>query len=139
MKKSKRRFSSVLAYTGGFLLIIAGYSAHNELIEGLLGYLLNLGVGTPFVSILLYILVLLGALGGITVILGGYAAARNHVKVGCFLISTGSGFGILELLVFLAVKYNMNLWKGFEVFVGSLFGIGIVLSIVSRAVLGDYM
>ncbi|MEM4161115.1 MAG: hypothetical protein QW531_03955 [Thermoplasmata archaeon] len=139
MKKERRRISSILAYIGGFLLIAAGYSAHSEVVEFLLGFFSNLGVyGLP-VLVLLYFLVFLGALGGITVIFGGYAVARNHVKLGSFLISIGSGFGILELLLFLAVNFNMNLWKGFEIFVSSFMGVGIVLSICSRALLGDYI
>lgn len=139
MKNENRKLSSTMAYIGGFLLIVAGYSAHNEVLEGLMGYLVTLGVGVPFLSIILYILVLLGALGGITVVAGGYAVAKNHVKIGGFLINIGSGFGILELLIFLAINYDMNLWKGFEIFVGSLFGIGIILCIISRAALGDYL
>ncbi|MEM3513171.1 MAG: hypothetical protein QXH13_03245, partial [Thermoplasmata archaeon] len=114
MKKQKRKLSSILAYIGGFLLIVAGYSAHNELLEEILSYLGSLEIGAPFVSIFLTILVLLGALGGFTVVAGGYLVARNHVRIGSFLISTGSGFVIIELLIFLAVKYNVNLWKGFE-------------------------
>lgn len=138
MKKQIRKLSSSFSYIGGFLLIIAGYSAHNELIEGLLSYLLSIGLYVPVVNIILFIIVFLGALGGFTVIIGGYAIAKNRVKLGSFLISIGSGFGIFELLIFLMINYNMNIWKGFEIFVTSLFGIGIMLSIISRAILGDY-
>jgi len=136
MKKAKRRLSSILAYAGGFLLIITGYSAHNEIVEFIAAWLSANGFAS--IASLLSIVILLGMLGGFTVIAGGYAVARNHLAIGCFLISTGSGFSLLEFILFLAVKYHLS-FHALEVFLTSLMGMGIILSISARVVLGDYI
>jgi len=139
MRKRTRVLSARCAYLGGVLLIISGYAAHNELLEYILAMLASIEYLGVIAGVLLFFITLLGALGGITVIAGGFAVAKNHLKIGKFLISTGSGFGLIELCIYLFSKYGGNAVTGFELFIGSFSGIGIMLSIISRAVLRDFL
>ncbi|MGB9635707.1 MAG: hypothetical protein ACPL1Y_00435 [Thermoplasmata archaeon] len=139
MKKQKRVISANLGYVSGILLILAGYSAHNEMITLILNYATKIGFVSGIATILLYIITLLGTLGGFTVILGSYAVARNHIYLGKFLLSIGSGFGLIELIIYLGTKYGGNFITGIELFVSSILGFGIILAIIARGLVGDWL
>lgn len=121
-----------LAVAGGTMLFMGGatgstlFTLVKEFILPHVG-----GEAGETLALVLGILILLAALGGITVIAGGYCILRGIERVGKILIFIGLGIGIIGLIIGLVVALGSGT---LDVFTGSMLtftGIGTVLSIVA--------
>lgn len=121
-----------LAIVGGILLVIGG--ATGTLIFGTIKEFVTPyleGDSLVTVSLVLNILIILAALGGLLVIGGGYAIMKEHERVGKVLIFIGLGTGLFSLIIQLLVAVATGT---FDAFTGSMMtftGIGSVLAIVA--------
>ena len=100
MARLRPVIATALALAGGALLIVAGVEGG----LGLLGFLLELLAQltpAPYHLIIYYILVILSflaSLGGATVMMGAYCVYVGRPSLGRFLMSIGSGTGVLGFL-----------------------------------------
>lgn len=118
------------AIIGGILLLVAGISglATMQFVKDFV--IGTLKVDNPTVALLFTILIMIAALGGIAVIIGGILIGGGAASVGKFLISVGVGVGLFGLIIALAVTY----FQGGSVMQAacSVGAMGIILSIVAR-------
>jgi hypothetical protein len=84
------------------------------------------------VSLVFRILIFLAALGGLTVIIGGYFMLKGYPKTGKVFVMIGCGTGILTLLVLGLIAYLTNTWDSWTSSMLGFTGIGIVLAWISR-------
>ena len=92
--------ATVLALAGGALLIVAGVEGGLGLLGFLLEFLAQL-TPAPYHLIIYYTLVILSflaSLGGATVMIGAYCVYVGRYSLGKFLMSIGSGTGVLGFL-----------------------------------------
>lgn len=98
--------AAILAAIAGVLLLVVGYSGVRgvdhffEWLEAVLG-------PRPLLFLLSRVFGGIASLGGIAVLIGGYAIYRDSVRVGRILILLGSGAGLTTLILFILV----NLWR----------------------------
>jgi len=129
------RAAGYLAIVGGILLFIAGATGWGlfAFLWGILKDHLGLaGAHADMVRLLFQILIFLANLGGITVILGGWAMLKGFRRTGRVLVMIGCGAGLLTLVWQLLVAYandSVDAWTGFMM---SFTGIGTVLAIVAQ-------
>ncbi|MDG6901697.1 MAG: hypothetical protein JRM80_07015 [Nitrososphaerota archaeon] len=100
----KAYLAGSLAVTGGALMLASGYSSRGFLYTAL-GYAeprfsdflsgVELGVAVVAVSVLELVI----ALGGLTVLIGGFMVILRHTTTGRVLIWLGGGAGFLGLLI----------------------------------------
>ena len=76
------------------------------------------------------VFVVIGSVGGIFVLLGGYAFRENRVRTGKLLILFGTGFTVVSLVVFLVLAIRHGEWPFAG---GAVLGFaGVVLSVAAR-------
>jgi hypothetical protein len=131
---TRNKTAALLAVFGGVLLFIGGSIGMVGFLSELEKIILNiLGEENAMVETIFWILILIAALGGISVIIGGLLIYKSHIISGKFLIALGAGIGIIGLFIGLISALYQG--KG-DAFFGwlttSFVGIGIVLSIVAR-------
>ena len=123
--------SMVLAIVAGVLLLIAGLSGAAAW-ESIKNFVTNNVADNSAIQMVFAILIFIASLGGIVVILGGLLIWKNQVGFGKILIVLGAGIGIIGLIVSIIVAVaESDLTIGGFLTLG---GIGIILSIVARAV-----
>ncbi len=134
LTSTRNRTAGILAVVGGLFILIGGgtgmarfLSELSEIVQDLLGGK-NETVETIF-----WILIIIAALGGISVILGGILLYKEHITTGKILIALGAGIGIIGLILGIITAFA----KGEELqffswLTTSLMGIGLVLSLVAR-------
>lgn len=90
----------LIAIVGGFLMIYSGYASHSLLYQAfgtvVLPYLGGFAANT--VSLIISVLELINALGGITVVIGGLVLISGHGRTGRIILLLGGGAGFLGLL-----------------------------------------
>jgi len=131
--------SVVLAFVGGGLILLSGFTVHGFLLSILSlvsDRLLTLLPGTIALplSIVLTILSILIALGGITVILGGIAILRRHIFLGRLLIALGGGASFLSFLIavaFAAVTEGLT-----SISAHSEYWVGVIFAVSARWLAG---
>ncbi len=122
--------AGLIAIIGGVLMLLAGVTGAAA--WKALGDLAIEVTGMDSLGIVFQVLVLIGALGGLVVILGGLMVRRESVPVGKILITIGAGLGIIGLIIFLVVTLMGDDPAGnFLAGIGLGF-IGLVLTIVAR-------
>lgn len=119
----------MLALVSGVLLLISGISGAGtwrSLRVGLENYVAL----PPNVELALQIIIVLGALGGLTVLAAAYLLWKGLKRTGRLLVTIGVGIGLIGLtLAILLALVNGSL----ESFLSPSTGlVGIVLSIVAR-------
>lgn len=129
--------AGMYAIVGGILMLIAGVTGAatwNTIGDFLVDF-----TGQEPLREVFKVLALIGSLGGLIVILGGIIIAgrmiankHKRVPVGKLLITIGAGFGLIGLLIFLAVTMLGENWLGNLLAAISIGFIGLVLSIVAR-------
>ncbi len=114
----------------------SGLAAHNLLLF-VLGFLKDkvpnylLGLTGDFASLTIDVLVVLIAMGGITVILGGIAVLSGHLFTGRLLIALGGGAGFLGLAI--SIAYS-TLTMGLPTIIEhSEYWIGVILAVIARS------
>jgi hypothetical protein len=126
---SKNKKVMWIAIVAGLLLLIAGVNgvaAWETIKEFVLD---NFGNNTVL-QFVFAILIFIASLGGISVIAGGILIGKDKVRTGKFLISLGSGLGIIGLLISIYVGFVEN-----SLTISSFFSIGmigLILSIIAR-------
>lgn len=134
--RGTRAWASVaLAIVVGVLMVYSGFATQSFLMTAL-NYaqeeLSNFvgGIAGLTLGLVIYAILLLIGLGGITVILGGLALWQNHVSIGRFLIMLGGGAGFLGLLVsFSLTAYKAGLYTALGY---APHWIGLVFAVVAR-------
>jgi hypothetical protein len=139
----QNRFPFILCLIGGVLLVTHGAT-------GSIGFLqLIADIPTLFpqllgivwlIKLVLYVLIFLAGLGGISVIIGGFFLTKGRLTSGKFLIMLGAGLGLIGLLVSLGqILYT----SGFGALVSFIMvasqsagWVGAVLSIIARMTAG---
>ncbi|HID74198.1 MAG TPA: hypothetical protein EYP43_04010 [Thermoplasmata archaeon] len=129
MVKARIRLAALLALVSGVLLLISGISGAGtwrSLRVGLENYVAL----PPNVELALQIIIVLGALGGLTVLAAAYLLWKGLKRTGRLLVTIGVGIGLIGLtLAILLALVNGSL----ESFLSPSTGlVGIVLSIVAR-------
>lgn len=123
------------AYAGGFLLLLTGGTGAAALIR--FGWAL-LHEGFPTLGRLLapvfLSLLILAALGGLTVLLGGYLLQRGKRRWARFLIGLGAGAGLLGLVLHLLL---ISLSGGNPIqevlsIASTLHGVGLLLAVYAQ-------
>jgi hypothetical protein len=134
LTKTRNKTAGIIAIIGGLLILIGGgtgmvrfLSELSEIVQDLLGGK-NETVETIF-----WILIIIAALGGISVIIGGLLIYKEHVVIGKILIALGAGIGVIGLILGIITAFA----KGEELqffswLTTSLMGVGLVLSLVAR-------
>ena len=121
-------FAGVLLFLGGasgwgiFALIWTFAKDHLDLT----------GDFAKYVVLVFQALIFLASLGGITVMLGGYAMLKGHPTIGKVLVMIGCGTGLLMLIVLGFIAYVTNNWDSWTTSMLGFTGIGIVLAWISR-------
>lgn len=114
----------------GFLALVANIPV---LFPQLLGM-------TWLINIVLYVLVILAALGGISVILGGILLTRERLVTGRLLIMLGAGTGLIGLLISLGqivYAFGLGALVSFLMVASQSAGwVAVVLSIVAQMTAG---
>lgn len=129
------RSAGYLAIVGGFLLFIGGATGWGifaviwSILKAHLGVL---GDYSYQVRLLFQILIFLANLGGITVMLGGWAMLKGFQRTGKVLVIIGCGTGLLSLIWQLLVAWANN---SVDAWTGSMMtftGIGTVLALIAQ-------
>jgi hypothetical protein len=135
-RAGRMRSAGYVAVMGGTFLVIGGASGMGifNIILDLVKGQMEAGDMRDNIVWVLNILVWLAALGGITVIAGGYMILKDRERIGKILCIIGTGFGILSLLIGLI---SALVTSSFDAFVGSMVtfnGLGSLLSMVAQKI-----
>ncbi len=121
--------AALLAGIAGLLMLGSGVTGASqwqrtfELIQALIG-------ASPLLRFTQLVFVVIGSVGGIFVLLGGYAFREDRVRTGKILILFGTGFTVVSLVVFLVLAVQHGEWPFAG---GAVLGfLGVVLSVVAR-------
>jgi hypothetical protein len=94
--------AAILGIVGGVLMLVAGTSGAATWES--IGEWVRTQFESDVIDLIFQILVVLGALGGLVVILGGaLLRKRDTVRSGKLLITIGAGFGLIGLMIFIAM------------------------------------
>lgn len=103
------------------------------LIWDFIEHFLNLvGDFALFIGLVFRVLIFLASLGGITVIIGGWAILRGHETLGKVLIIIGCGTGFITLLVQFLIAYGTRTWDVFNGTMMTFTGIGTLMALAAR-------
>jgi FtsH-binding integral membrane protein len=134
---TRRRFSwrnapaVILAVVAGILLILSGgngVETWESIRNFVTAHIMDNGI---FQSVFVVVL-FLASLGGVVVIAGGVFIGQEKIRAGKFLISLGTGVGLIGLLSSIVVAYvEQDLHVGSFLSVGA---VGVILSIAARVI-----
>jgi hypothetical protein len=132
--KSRLAVAGLIAMVGGFLMIYSGYVSHSLLYQAfgqlVLPYLGGFAGNT--VSLIISVLELINALGGIVVVIGGLVLVSGHGRTGRIVILLGGGAGLLGLLASFGYSaYRLGLDQTITY---APYWVGLVLAVVARRV-----
>ncbi len=89
------------------------------------------------IDIIIFILWIIAASGGIAVIIGGILLTTAHVRLGKFIIMLSAGFGLFSFILVILYVYLTNGLLGLLVLswliVNTAWAIGLLLTIIARA------
>ncbi len=130
LKGGKLKTAAILAMVAGVMLLIAG--VNGAATWEMVGDLVHDHVtDNETVQMIFQVMIIIGALGGLAVLLGGYLLWKEH-KWGSILITLGVGVGLIGLIIALIVSINtgdLQIWLS-----PGLGVIGIVLSVIARMI-----
>ena len=125
----RNKTAMYLAVAAGVLLLVAGITGV-AMIQTIKDFVTNMFPGNDILNIVFMILLLLAALGGILVIVGGVLIGKNKVGGGKVLITIGVGAGLVGLIIALVISAKQGaLVTGSGGIIGF---VGIVLSVIAR-------
>lgn len=133
---TRNRIAGYMAIVGGILILIGGGTGMAGFLQELSDIIQEmLGSKNQTVETIFWILIVIAALGGLAVIIGGLLFLKNYVIAGKILIALGAGFGIIGLILgLISAAYQGEELKYFAWLTTSLMGIGLVLSLIARFV-----
>ena len=121
-------FAGVLLFLGG----ASGWGIFAFVWAVIKDHLDRVGDLANLIALIFRIFIFLASLGGITVILGGYALLKGYLKTGKVLILIGCGTGLLTLIVLGFIAWVTNTWDAWASSMLGFTGIGIVLAWIAR-------
>ena len=129
--KSQNSKAMGIAIVAGILLLIAGVSGVATW-ETIKSFVTTHIMDNSIIQIVFVVLIFIASLGGIAVIMGGVLIGKDKIGTGKFLISLGTGFGLIGLIFSIVVAYmEDNLTISSFLTIGA---IGLILSIFARLV-----
>ena len=123
-----------LAMVGGFLMIWSGYVSHSILYQtiGEVAPQYLSGFAGSAASLVISILELLNALGGIVVVIGGLVLVSGHGRTGRIVIILGGGAGLIGLLATFGYSaYKLGLDHTISY---APYWVGLVFTVAARSV-----
>jgi hypothetical protein len=132
--QTRLAIGGLLAMVGGVLMVYSGYVSHGLLYQAfgqlVLPYLGGWEASTA--SLVISVLELLNALGGITVFVGGLVLLSGHGRTGRIIILLGGGAGLLGLIA----SFGYSTYKlGFDQTLSyEPYWVGLVLAVVARRI-----
>ena len=131
MGKTMLKISALIAFVAGILLLMSGVNGMNTWIRvrDIASEHMDF---TPEISLAFRIIIILGALGGLTVLLASYLLWKGLKIPGKLLISIGVGMGLIGLSIHILIA----LYSGsISMYLSPGMGMtGIILSIVARLI-----
>ncbi|UCB58567.1 MAG: hypothetical protein JSV67_08190 [Thermoplasmatales archaeon] len=118
-----------IAIFAGILLLISGINGIAAW-ETIKNFVISTIADHFIIQVIFAILLFIASLGGISVIAGGLLIGKGKVGTGKFLISLGTGLGLIGLIIAIYIGYTEG-----NLTIGSFFSIGVIgliLSIVAR-------
>ena len=135
MVSPRNKVGFLLAIIGGAFLVVGGGMGMVDLLEDIEKIVEDKISDNSTISSIFKILVLLAALGGIAVIIGGFFIYLEFPLIAKILITLGAGIGIVGLLIGIGMAwYSGDAGQYFNGLLASLAGIGIVLSIAASMI-----
>jgi hypothetical protein len=129
MKRNEK--AGLIAIIGGFLMLVAGLTGAATWEK--LGDLAAEVMGNDSLNLVFQILVLIGALGGLVVILGGILLQGKSPGAGKILIAIGAGMGLIGLMIFIILAMMSADPGGNIVGAIGIGFVGVILTIIARA------
>jgi len=131
---TRNKTAAWLAVIGGILILIGGGTGMVNFLNELKNIIENwLGEPNETLELVFWVLILIAALGGLAVMIGGYLIYKNKIIAGKILIALGAGIGFIGLILGLIVSaYHGEEAKFFAWVTTSFLGFGILLSIIAR-------
>jgi hypothetical protein len=118
-----------IAVVAGILLLIAGLSGL-AVWEDIRTFVIHNLSDDATIQTLFLVLIIIAALGGVAVIIGGILIGTNREDPGKLLLTLGAGLGLIGFILSLIVAINTgSLTIGGFLSIGA---IGLVLSIIAR-------
>lgn len=125
------RAAGTVGIIGGLFLAISGSVGMVSTLQFIKSVLENLNILSPEIRMVFNVLILLAALGGITVIIGGYLIYKDFHRIGKILVIIGCGVGLFGLIIQAFLAWLNGSLTEFKTYMTStLQGIGILLSIL---------
>ena len=128
-KKNENEKAGLIGIVGGILLLIAGVTGAAAW-QSISDTIVSL-TGIEILGLVFGILVILGSLGGLLVIAGGFLIRGNKkVGPGKTMVTIGAGFGLIGLIIFIILTVRngqMPFLTGL-----SIGFIGLILTISAR-------
>jgi hypothetical protein len=130
----RNRTAGALAVIGGVLIFIGGTTGMAVLLTELNNIIQDwLGEPNTMIETVFLILIFIAALGGITVMIGGYLIYKNRVIIGKFLIMLGCSMGFFGLIIGLITALIQGEGNEFFSWVTTSFtGVGFILAIIAN-------
>ncbi len=130
-------FTLVLSVLAGVFLLVSGTQGPVAIflliLDKLSLFIRDALIQTIAAAVALFLIVL-SSLGGLTVMLGGYLAYKNHAGTGKLLIGLGAGVGIPWLL-FIVFTVALTQQLGAVLAQHSILGwIGIIIAFIARSI-----
>ncbi|TFG96775.1 hypothetical protein E4H12_10280 [Candidatus Thorarchaeota archaeon] len=136
----KNQTPLALCLIGGLLLIGANYTGGINTILAIFYFLHTITALAPiylFIDILLLVLFVIAWLGGFAVILGGFLLTTSHVRSGKFIIAIATGFGLISLILAVALVIIQFGLGGLLVLtwliLHAAWALGLILTIIARS------
>lgn len=125
-----------MAIVGGILILIGGGTGMAGFLQELSDIVQEmLGGPNETVETIFWILIIISALGGLTVMLGGYLFYKEYITVGKILVALGAGFGIIGFILgLISAAYQGKELQYFAWLTTSFLGVGFILSLAARFV-----
>ncbi|MEK6851845.1 MAG: hypothetical protein AABY30_04830 [Candidatus Thermoplasmatota archaeon] len=121
--------AGLLAGVAGLLMLGSGVTGASQW-RRTFDLILQMIGPNPLLRFTQLVFVVIGSVGGVFVLLGGYAFRENRVRTGKLLILFGTGFTVISLMVFLVLAVQHGEWPFAG---GAVLGfVGIVLSVIAR-------
>ena len=125
------RTAGAIGMVGGLLLTLSGAVGMVSTLQFIKSVLESLNLLGSEMRMLFNVLIFLAALGGITVMIGGYLIYKDFHRIGKILVVIGCGVGLLGLLIQAFLAWINGSLSEFKTYMTSTFqGIGILLSII---------
>ena len=131
----RNKIAGILFIVGGALLVVAGTTGMEPLLEEILKYIQPTVDASLILASIFRVLIFIAALGGISVIIGGLLTFYVP-RIGKLLVMLGAGLGLVGFMIPMSLAWyrGVPFNELFEGYVSSTLGyvLGIMLTIIGR-------